>query len=143
MKITNFPKGLTKTTDQSEQNKSEKPNTKPSNSASTKDTFETKRKLKFLNFSVNLPPLQSSKINKVDSIQFEKKTSTEMKNTQHSLANTNIQSKPGAIERSATFLAGEAVGLGKNLVSGVADLGKFLYDVESAVIARGHDLIFE
>ncbi len=55
----------------------------------------------------------------------------------------NPPAKPGAVVRSASFLAGEAVGLGKSLVSGVADVGKFLYDVESAVIARGHDLIFE
>ena len=56
---------------------------------------------------------------------------------------TNPPAKPGAVVRSASFLAGEAVGLGKSLVSGVVDVGKFLYDVESAVIARGHDLIFE
>jgi hypothetical protein len=59
------------------------------------------------------------------------------------VANPNPQSKPGAVVRSASFLAGEAVGLGKSLVSGIVDVGKFLYDVESAVIARGHDLIFE
>jgi len=52
-------------------------------------------------------------------------------------------SKPGWLSRSASFFAGEVVGLATTVGSGVVDIAKFLYDVESAVIARGHDLIVE
>ncbi|HEY7160561.1 MAG TPA: hypothetical protein VH815_04845 [Acidobacteriota bacterium] len=117
---------------------------------------------KSLNFAVELPRLADKKIAKVDTVKFEQKAPNSGSNNLNvrmpgdiapvsgrsltlspPAVNPNPAGKPGAVVRSASFLAGEAVGLGKSLVSGIADVGKFLYDVESAVIARGHDLIFE
>lgn len=57
--------------------------------------------------------------------------------------NPGTPSKPGWLSRSASFLAGEFAGLATTVGTGVVDVAKFLYDVEAAVIARGHDLVFE